>query len=86
MGAGDHVAQGDQGKGGVVTEHLHTPAVGQDTGHAAGNTAEAPGTCVTTFTPTLDRLAVGIHIRMKGERRPNYQLNYPALSNTLQTL
>ena len=60
MGAGDHVAQGDRGKGGVVTEHLHTPAVGQDTGHAAGNTAEAPGTCVTTFTPTLDRLAVGI--------------------------
>ena len=72
MGAGDHVAQGDRGKGGVVTEHLHTPAVGQDTGHAAGNTAEAPGTCVTTFTLTLDRLAVGI---ISGREREEAKLS-----------
>ena len=53
----DDVAQGDQGQGGVVTEHLCTPGVGHVTDRAAGNTAEAPGTWVTPFTPTLDRLA-----------------------------
>ena len=53
----EDVAQGDWGQGGVVTEYLRTPGVGHVTDCAAGNTAEAPGTWVTTFTPTLDRLA-----------------------------
>ena len=53
----DDVAQGDQGQGGVVTEHLRTPGVGHVTDHVAGNTVEALGTLVTTFIPTLGRLA-----------------------------
>ena len=47
----DLVAQIDQGQGGVVTEHLRTPGFGHVTVCAAGNTAEAPGTWVTTFRP-----------------------------------
>ena len=38
----DDAAQGDQGQGGVVTEHLRTPGVGHVTDHLAGNTVWRP--------------------------------------------
>ena len=76
----DDVAQGDQGQGGMVTEHLRTPRVGHVTDHVAGNTVEALGTWVTTFIPTLGRLAwvmTSVSVNSPtwfrgGVTRPNY--------------